>query len=129
MVLHFLVYINKLPDVICNITVILMILLSTLTVIRRLICDCNQSWLLNLNLTCKTQQFGAVSGLLISALEKLNLFRLTSLLTLLPLRWKWMGLFFKKNHLLRCWESFSLLNWIMALTLALLQLPPRRLEL
>ena len=36
----------------------------------------------------------------------------------------------QKNHLLRCWGSFSLPNWIEALTLSLLlKLPPRQLEL
>ena len=54
----------------------LMILLSTLNVIRHLICGNNQNWLLNLNLTYKTLWTGAGSGLLISMLEKLNLFRL-----------------------------------------------------
>ena len=34
-----------------------------------------------------------------------------------------------KNHLLRCWGSLSLLNWIEALTLSLLlKMPSRRLE-
>ena len=33
--------------------------------------------------------------------------------------WKWMGLFVRKNHLLRCWYWLSL-NWIWALTLSLL---------
>ena len=43
--------------------------------------------------------------------------------------WKWMGLFLRKNHLLRCWGWLSLLNWIGALTLSLLlRLPPRKLE-
>ena len=49
----------------------LMILLSTLYVIRHLICSSNSNWLLNFNLICK-----------ISMLEKLNLFRLTDLITL-----------------------------------------------
>ena len=40
-----------------------------------------------------------------------------------------MVLFLRKNHLLRCWGWFSLLNWIGALTLTLLlKLPPRKLE-
>ena len=30
----------------------------------------------------------------------------------MTLMWKWMGLFFRKNHLLRCWAWPSLLNWI-----------------
>ena len=29
--------------------------------------------------------------------------------------WKWMGLFLKEKHLLRCWGWLSLLNWIGAL--------------
>ena len=43
--------------------------------------------------------------------------------------WKWMGLFLRKNHLLRCWGWLSLLNWIGALILfLLLKLPPRKLQ-
>ena len=38
-----------------------------------------------------------------------------------------MGLFLRKNDLLRCWGRLSLLNWIGALTLPLLlKLPPRK---
>ena len=59
-----------------------------------------------------------------------NWFHLTSLLTLVLLMWKWMDLFLRKNHLLRCWGWLSLLNWIGAITLSLLlELPPKRLEL
>ena len=29
--------------------------------------------------------------------------------------WKWVGLLFTKNYLLRCWDWFPLLNWIDAL--------------
>ena len=50
----------------------LMILLSTLNVIRHLICGNNLNWLLNLNLTGETQWTEAGSGLLISILEKLH---------------------------------------------------------
>ena len=32
----------------------------------------------------------------------------------------WMGLFLRKNHLLRCWGFLSLLNWTGALILYLL---------
>ena len=40
-----------------------------------------------------------------------------------------MGLFMRKNHLLRCWGWLSLLNWIGSLTLfLLLKLSPRKLE-
>ena len=41
-------------------------------------------------------------ALLISMLEKLNLFCLMGLITLVLLIWRWMGLFLTKNHLLRC---------------------------
>ena len=64
-----------------------------------------------------------VSGLLIALLEKLNVFRLTGLTTLVLLMLKWMGLFLSKNNLFRCWDSCFLncfLNWIGALTLSLL---------
>ena len=72
---------------------------------------------------------GAGSALLISMLEKLNLFRLTSLITLNLFMWRWMGLFLNRNNLLKCWDFISLLNWIWALTLSLLlKLPPRKLE-
>ena len=43
--------------------------------------------------------------------------------------WKWMGLFLRKNHLLRCFGWPSLLNWIGTLTLSLLlKLGPKKLE-
>ena len=50
----------------------LMILLSTLNVIRHLICGNNYNWLLNLNLIFKTFWAGVGSDLLISMLEKRN---------------------------------------------------------
>ena len=72
---------------------------------------------------------GIRSGLLISMLGKLNWFLLTGPITMVLLMWKWMGLFFRKNNLLRYWSWPSLLNWVGALTLFLLQkLPPRKLE-
>ena len=37
-----------------------------------------------------------------------------------------MGLFLRKNHLLRCWVWLLLLNWIVALTSLLLKLPSRK---
>ena len=61
-------------------------------------------------------------------LEKLSWFCLTNLITLVLLMWKWMGLFLRKNNLLRCWGWLSLLNWIGALTLSLLlKLPPSKI--
>ena len=42
---------------------------------------------------------------------------------------KWMGMFLRKNHILKCWNFLSLVNWIGALTLSLLlKLPPIKLE-
>ena len=62
-------------------------------------------------------------------LNKVNWLRLTGIITLVLLIWKWVGLFLRKNHLLRCWVWVSLLNWVGALTLSLLvKLPPKKLE-
>ena len=81
----FLLYINVLPDdIICSIA----IYADDTT----LYCKCDQAsdlwqqqkWLLNLNLIYETLN-GAGSGLLISILEKLNLFRLNVLITLVLL--------------------------------------------
>ena len=63
----------------------LMILLSTLIVIKHLICGNNKSWLLNLNPIYETLWTGAGNGLLISMLEKRNKSHLTSLITLVLL--------------------------------------------
>ena len=48
-------------------------------------------------------------------LDKLNWLRLTSLITLVLLTWKWIGLFLRKNRLLKCWGLTFFLNWIGAL--------------
>ena len=106
-----------------------MILLSILSVIRHLICSNNLNWFLSWNLIYETLWTGAESGLLISMPRKLNLFSLTGLITLVLLMWKWMGLFMRKTHLLRCWGWRSFPNWIGTLKLSLLlKLPPRKLE-
>ena len=81
----------------------LMILLFTLHVTRHLICGNNLNWLLNLNLIFETLWTGVRSGLLISMLGKLSWLCLTGLITMVLLMWKWMGLFLRKSHLLRCW--------------------------
>ena len=39
-----------------------------------------------------------------------------------------MGLFFRKNHLLKCWGSPSLLNWIGVLTLSVTKSVSRKIE-
>ena len=104
-VLHFSYY--TLMTFLMMLSVVLLyvlnLLLSILSLIRHLISGNNQNWLLNLNLIQETLWTGAGSGLLISMLEKLNRFLLTGLITLVLLMWKWMGLFLRKNHLLRCW--------------------------
>ena len=61
------------------------ILLSILNVIWHLICGNNLNWLLNLNLIYETLWTRVRSGLLISMLGKLSWFRLTGLLTMVPL--------------------------------------------
>ena len=66
----------------------LMILLSTLSVIKHLICGNNYDWLLNLNLIYETLWTGAGSGLLISVLKQLNLFHLIVRITTVLLLWK-----------------------------------------
>ena len=63
----------------------LMILLSSLSVIRHLICGHIKIGLLNLKLINQTLQTEAGSGLLISMLEKFNLICLAGLITLLLL--------------------------------------------
>ena len=71
---------------------------------------------------------GAGSSLLISMLEKLNWFCLTSLITLMLWIRKRLGLFWRKNRILRPWGWLSLLNWMRTLTLfLLLKLPSRKL--
>ena len=123
LVLHFLRYLLMtflimLPVILLS---MLMILVFILSMIRYLISGNNFNLLLSLNLICKIWWTGARSGLLISLLEKLNWFLLTSLITLMTLfMWKWMGLFLSKNYILRCWNWPSLLNWIWVLTLSLL---------
>ena len=107
---------------------VLMILLSILSVIRHMICGNNLNWLLNLNLIYETLWTGVRSGLLILMLGKLSWFRLTSLITMVLLIRKWMDLFLRKNHVLRCWGWPSPLNCIGVLILSLLlKLLPRKL--
>ena len=64
---------------------ILIMLLSIVSVTWHLICGNNANWLLKLNLIYEILWTGAKSGLLISVLRKLNWFRLTGLITLVPL--------------------------------------------
>ena len=105
LVLHFSYY--TLMTFLTMVSVILlsmlMILLFILSVARHLICGKNLNWLLNLNLIYETLWTGLRSGLLISMLGKLSWFHLTGLITMVLLMQKYMSLFLRKNHLLRCW--------------------------
>ena len=96
---------------------------------RHLICCNNLNWLLNFSLIYETLWTGSRKFLLILKLGKFSWFQLIGLITVVLLTWKWMGLFLRTNHLLRCWGWPSLLNWIGALTWSLLlKLPSRKLE-
>ena len=91
--LHFcyytlMVFLIMLSDILLT---VLMMLLSTVGLIRHLICSINQSCLLNLNLTCKTLYTGTGSGMLISILEKFNLFCLTGAIDLITWVQAWRG--------------------------------------
>ena len=82
----FLLYINTFLMMLSVIVPsMLMMLLSILSVIGHLICGNNLNWLLNLNLIYETLWTGVRSGLLISMLGKLSWFRLTGLITMVPL--------------------------------------------
>ena len=64
---------------------VLLILLSILSVIRRLTSGNKLNWLLNLNLIYETLSTGVRRGLLISVLGKLSWFSLTDLITMVLL--------------------------------------------
>ena len=123
--LVFLLYMNGLPDkVICNIAI------HADDVIVYFKCDqASDLW----------QQLELVSELESDLQDTVEWGRkwlvdfnagktqLVSFGPLLLLMWKWMGLFLRKDHLLRCWGC--LLNWIGAIILSLLlKLPPRQSE-
>ena len=101
----FLIYINDLPDdVICDIAIYAddTILYSK--------CDWASDLWQQLELAFElesdlrdTVDWGK-SGLLISMLAKLRWFRLSGLITMGLLMWKWVALFLRKNDLLRCWD-------------------------
>ena len=97
-----LLYINDLPDnVICNIA----FYADDTTLYSK--CDlASDLWqqleLASVLLIYKTLWTGPGGNLLILMLKNLNRFCLTSLISLLLLMWKWMGLLLRKSHLLRC---------------------------
>ena len=78
----------------------LIMLHSTLSVIRHLISGNNQNWLLKLNLIYETLWTEAESGLLISVLGKLNWFCLTGLIFTGAIDVKMDGPVLEENHLL-----------------------------
>lgn len=51
--------------------------------------------------------------MLISFLEKFSLFHLEGLITVVLMIWKWIGLFFRKNHPAIFFRFLSLLNQII----------------
>ena len=96
----FLLYINDLPDdVICNIAVYAddTTLSSKCDQAAYHASDLYQKLELASELESNLQDTvdWAESDLSISMLEKLNWFRLTGLITLVLLMWKWMGLFLR----------------------------------
>ena len=70
---------------------LLMILLSTLSAMRHLICGNSWKWLLHLNLIYEKLWTVVRSDLLISLLGNLNWFHLIDLKTLVLLMWKWLS--------------------------------------
>ena len=102
LVLHFSYYTLMTFQMILSVILLfmLMMLLSILREMRHLIYGNNLNWLLNLNLIYETPWTGARSGLLISMLGKLNWFPQASLIALVLLMWKLMGLFLRKNHII-----------------------------
>ena len=86
----FLLYINDLSDVICNVAIYIDDTIHCSKFDQASDKGNNWNLLLNLNLICNT-------------LEKLYWLCLTGLITLVLLVWKWIGLCFRKNNFLRCW--------------------------
>ena len=102
-----------------------LIFVNFFVVLQNLLSGNNLNWLL----ICQTPWTGVKSDLLISVLGKLSWFHLTGPITVVLLIWKWMGLFLRENHLLRCWVWPSLLNRSEVLTLSLLlKLPQKKLK-
>ena len=110
----FLLYNNDLPDdFICNIA----FYADDITHYHKCGQESNMWQQLELppELASDLQLLGnrAKKDLLISMLEKFNLFHLTGLI-LVPLMWKWMGLFFRKKSSFKITglSFFSRLDWV-----------------
>ena len=114
---HFLLYINDLPEgFICNITIY-----GDITTVCS---KCDQA-------SDLSQQLQLVSELQfdLQDIVECDSKWLVDFIALFVLMWKWIGLFLRKNHLLRCQGWLSLLNWVGTLTLSLLfKLSPRKLQ-
>ena len=93
------------------------VLLSILMIL--LFSGSHSSWILTLNLSYERHWFGVGHGLLISMLEKLDLFHLISWIALVLLMWKWMVMC-DENHFLRCLSGLYLENCFGALISSLL---------
>ena len=113
----FLLYINDPRDVICNIT----IYADDTTLYSK----CDQAFNLLQQLELAYELKSDIRGTVDWGRKWLVGFNagkiqlvLTVLITPIQLIWKWMGLFLRKNNLLRWWGCFSLLNRIGALTLS-----------
>ena len=81
----------------------LMILLSTLSVIRKLICGCSKTWPLNLNLTLDLRK-KSISDF---TAAKTNLCLFEQFIILVLLMQKWKGLFLEQNFFAEkkwCWD-------------------------
>ena len=103
----------------------MIILLSTLSMIRYLICD-NWNLLLKLNLIYVDWDGKWLVDLIVGKTQLVSFDWSNNTEAIV---WIWMALFYRKNNLLRCWAWFSLPNWIGDLTLSiLLKLFPMKLE-
>ena len=95
----FVLYINDLSDVICDVAIY--------ADDNTLYSKCDQAsdlWdQLELVSETETNLRDTVDWGKVSLLGKLSWFCLTSLITLVLLMLTWMGIFLGKNHLLRCW--------------------------
>ena len=94
----FLLYINDLPDVTCDVAIY-----GEKTTLYSKCDQASDLW----------QK--------LELLEKNNWFRFTGIKTLAVLMWKWICLFLREKNLLRCWGWLSFLNWTGAVKLSLLQ--------
>ena len=122
---YFLLYINDLPDdVFCNIA----IYADDTTVSS----ECDQAFRIGFwTWMWSMKHFGLwqEAACWFQCWNSSTSFFFADLVTLVLLIWKWMGLFLRKNHLLRCWDCLCLLKKIETLILSeLLKLPPKKLE-